>query len=170
MSNVNLVCCNTSLEYSHDAMETSIPIMSSPNTTGSLNSKRGSTWLGPARRWDCNLGSLRHGTHDLHKLTCTGLGQWMRGGLPSGCNPLQLGQRLGRGHCQVNPMMRGRKWIYYHCVSARAIQDTKRLLTLNDYVLTHLFVVWALTADLVGKAITLMLEGLTTLTSRDLHH
>ena len=60
--------------------------------------------------------------------------------------------------------------IYYHHVSARTIQEKKRQLTLNNYVLTSLFVALALTADLVGKAITLMSEGPTMLTSQDSCH
>jgi len=53
-------------------------------------------------------------------------------------------------------MMRYRQWVYYCCVSTKAIQKNKRQLTLEQYVLTSLLVALALAADLVGKAITLM--------------
>ena len=49
-------------------------------------------------------------------------------------------------------------------------QDNSRQLTLDNYVLTGLFVALALTTHLVGKAITLMSEGPTMLTSQDSCH
>jgi len=63
-----------------------------------------------------------------------------------------------------------RHWIYYLCVSARKIKKKQKELTLNHYVLTILFFWMTLATDLVGKAIALMSEGLTTLECQDLLH
>ena len=81
-----------------------------------------------------------------------------------------MGWRLDRGHHQANPMTRCRKWVYYHGVSARTIKKRKKQLTLDYYILTILFVTLAPAADLVSKAITLMLEGLTMFTCQDSCH
>jgi len=49
-------------------------------------------------------------------------------------------------------------------------QEDTGQLTLNNHILTSIFVMLALTAGLGSQTITIMSEGLTALTSQDPHH
>jgi len=50
------------------------------------------------------------------------------------------------------------------------VKKRRARLTLNDDVLTGLFVTLTLAADPVRETVTLVLEGLTPLTHWDTHH
>ena len=63
-----------------------------------------------------------------------------------------------------------RPMFYYHRVSTRMPQEDMGQLTLDNHILTSLLVALALTAGLGSQTITIMSEGLTALTSQDMHH
>src|SRR5882724_12244115 len=94
----------------------------------------------------------------------------MRDCLPFWRDLPRLGRMLDRGH-GPNPTMSYRHRIYYHRFKSRNRKNIKgKRLTFDHNVLTSLLVMLAMTADLIGKTVALMVECLTPLASRDACH
>ena len=94
----------------------------------------------------------------------------MRSCLLFGGDLLRLGWQINRGHRLASPMGGNQPRFYYRRVSTRTPQEDMGQLTLDNHVLTSLFVMLALAAGLGSQTITIMLESLTALTSQASHH